>query len=183
MTRFLKGQFTQKWICYCSPSCHFKPVWFTLFYRTQKEKMYAFDRRFCQRSAVFYLFLFVLFIKKWCYPKLLAFILYYIMLKLKIKYIYIFFFPHIILNKICWLIYFVSSYMEHSKNYKQTQLFNIFINLLHYITFLFHIKQSNLNEKQFIHYYIIFYIFYTLYYSYYIIKQYCIKTIYFPNVM
>ncbi len=73
--------------------------------------------------------------------------------------------------------------MEHSKNYKQTQLFNILINLLHYITFLFHIKQSNLNEKQFIHYYIIFYIFYTLYYSYYIIKQYCIKTIYFPNVM
>ncbi len=75
--------------------------------------------------------------------------------------------------------------MEHSKNDKQTQLFNILINLLHYITFLFHIKQSNLNEKQFIYYYIIFYIFYTfiLFILYYIIKQYCIKTIYFPNVM
>ncbi len=59
-----------------------------LIYRTQKEKMYAFDRRFCQKRHCIqgipfsiYLFLFILFIKKWnviqSYLHLYYIILYY----------------------------------------------------------------------------------------------------------
>ncbi len=77
------------------------------------------------------------------------------------------------INIKCWRIfvgwYFLSCYKEDSKKDKETLLFNILINLLYYITFIFYIKIKQLKLYAMYTYIIIFNIIYLFLYFYIIL--------------